>query len=88
MPFKHDPMNFNRESVAKYLWNAHDAIDKQVNYFKNCVNTTMREYDAAISHKVDTDYPTEVINKTIDLLQDEADRLIRMRNLIENMDTL
>lgn len=86
MPFKHDPMNFNRESVAKYLWNAHDAIDKQVNYFKNCVNTTMREYDSAIAHKVDTDYPTEVINKTIDLLQDEADRLIRMRNIIEAMD--
>ena len=86
MPFKHDPMNFNRNSVAKYLWNAHDAIDKQLNYFKTCVNTTMREYDAAISQHVDTDYPTEVINKTIDLLQDEADRLIRMRNIVEAMD--
>jgi len=86
MPFKHDPQYFSTESVAKYLWNAHDALDKQINYFKTCVNNTRREWETALDIKKDVEYPTEVLNKTIDLLQDEADRLIRMRNIIEVMD--
>lgn len=88
MPFKHDPNFFSTESVAKYLWNAHDALDKQINYFKTCVNNTRKEWETANEQGREVEYPTEVVNKTIDMLQDEADRLIRIRNLINQYEVL